>query len=81
MRALAAAIAVGLAVAVGTVASPGARAEPGLLVGVADNAFLYDAPTVLAASSELGLTAVRVDIRWRPGFGSHHASTRLVVQK
>ena len=49
-----------------------AHAERNLIVGVVDDAFLYQSPQALSYWRDFG-RAVRVNMLWRPGYGSFDA--------
>ena len=46
---------------------PSAAAAPGLLIGVTDDAFLWNTDRAVAVANDLGLGAFRVSVPWAPG--------------
>jgi hypothetical protein len=62
-----AAVVAALFVLVVLVRGPAAAAAPGLLVGVTDDAFLWNADRAVAVAHDLGLGAFRVSVQWSPG--------------
>jgi hypothetical protein len=49
------------------VRGPAAAAAPGLLVGVTDDAFLWNTDRAVTIANDLGLSAFRVSVQWSPG--------------
>jgi hypothetical protein len=77
-----------LALLLALVAPAGGRAEPGLLVGVHDDQIKWRSQPsrVLAPVRALGLDAMRVTLRWRPGRRNltardHHELRRIVAAR
>jgi hypothetical protein len=58
-----------------------AAAAPGLLVGVTDDAFLWNTDRAVAVASDLGLGAFRVSVPWSPSETSLDPDTAAVLDR
>lgn len=63
------------------VGGPTAAAAPGLLVGVTDDAFLWNTDRAVAVANDLGLGAFRVSVQWSPGQTALDPATAAVLDR
>jgi hypothetical protein len=70
-----------LFVLVALVRGSGAAAAPGLLVGVTDDAFLWNTNRAVAVADDLGLGGFRVSVQWSPGQTTLDPETAAVLDR